>query len=225
MTLLGDASVAMWWDVSAAHRAEFQDWHSHEHFPERMRIPGFQRGSRWKSLDHDDGFFVMYELASYDTLTSPHYLERLNDPTPWSVTMMPHHRNMVRSQCRTISSSGSGVAGFMLTIRLSPEPGRAGRLETVLDGQLRRLPERPGLTGAHLLQTQTPDAAATREQQIRGGDAAADWIVLVSGYDPDILRSVAANDLAEPILRQAGAAPGHAASLHRLCHSITPTDL
>jgi hypothetical protein len=100
MALLGSAAIAMWWDIAPAQRIEFEDWHSHEHFPERLSIPGFLRGSRWSGSN--DGFFVMYELETYDTLTSPHYLERLNNPTPWSTRMMPHHRNMVRSQCRVV---------------------------------------------------------------------------------------------------------------------------
>ena len=120
MPLLGSAAVAMWWDISAELRGEFEDWHSHEHFPERLGIPGFLRGSRWADHAGGDGFFVMYELDAYATLTSPHYLARLNDPTPWSTKMMPHHRNMVRSLCHIEESFGGGVARSMATIRLSP---------------------------------------------------------------------------------------------------------
>ena len=46
MSLLGKAAVAMWWNIRPEQRSEFGDWHSHEHFPERMSIPGFRRGSR-----------------------------------------------------------------------------------------------------------------------------------------------------------------------------------
>ena len=120
MPLLGSAAVAMWWEISAELRAEFEDWHTHEHFPERLGIPGFLRGSRWADHAGGDGFFVMYELDAYATLTSPHYLARLNDPTPWSTKMMPHHRNMVRSLCHIEESFGGGVARSMATIRLSP---------------------------------------------------------------------------------------------------------
>src|SRR5687768_5013932 len=185
MSLLGTASVAMWWDIAPALRPEFEDWHSHEHFPERMSIPGFRRGSRWASEDGGEGFFVLYELEAYDTLTSLHYLARLNDPTPWSTKMMPHHRNMVRSQCRILETNGGGVAQFMLTVRFSPAVGQADALHRNLRSLLGRLPTSPGITGAHLLLTETPDAPATAEQKIRGGDAAADWIILVSGYDPE----------------------------------------
>src|SRR6185436_12261509 len=124
MTLLGKAAVAMWWNIRPERRAEFCDWHSHEHFPERMGIAGFCRGSRWSSVENEDGFFVLYELDDYSTLTSSGYLDRLNNPTPWSTKMMPHHLNMVRSQCRIAASFGGGVAPFMTTVRFSPQEKR-----------------------------------------------------------------------------------------------------
>ena len=43
MSLLGKAALAMWWDMAPEMKADFEDWHSHEHFPERLGIPGFLR--------------------------------------------------------------------------------------------------------------------------------------------------------------------------------------
>jgi hypothetical protein len=225
MSLLGTAAVAMWWDIAPVLRSEFEDWHSHEHFPERMSIPGFRRGSRWASEDGGEGFFVLYELETYGTLTSPHYLARLNDPTPWSTKMMPHHRNMVRSQCHIVETHGGGVAQFMLTLRFSPADGQAEVLHRNLRLLLARLPTSPGVTGAHLLRTETPDAPATAEQKIRGGDAVADWIILVSGYDAGALEKVAAAELGATPLEQAGAMSSTASSLYRLSYALTPYDL
>ena len=226
MPLLGKAAVAMWWDMAAVHRAEFEDWHSHEHFPERLGIPGFRRGSRWASATGGDGFFTMYELDSYDTLTSPAYFARLNDPTPWSLKMMPRHSNMVRSQCQVLESHGGGLAGAMLTIRLSPEAGRAEDLREHLRSVLNQLPQRAGVTAAHLLQTQTPQAAPTTEQKIRGGaDGVADWIVLVSGYEAQALLDLTANELGASALAESGASTGQISALYRLSYSMTPHDL
>jgi hypothetical protein len=224
MSLLGAAAVAMWWDIAPTLRSEFEDWHSHEHFPERMGIPGFLRGSRWASEDGGHGFFVVYELEAYDVLTSPGYLARLNDPTPWSTKMMPHHRHMVRSQCRVLESVGGGLARFMLTLRLSPAEGLAQRLRENLKPLLARLPTVPGLTGCHLLRTEIPEVPATAEQKIRGGDAVADWILLVSGYDSEALYAVAAAELGATALEQAGAMPSLAASLYSLSYALTPSD-
>lgn len=216
----------MWWDMAPEHRIEFEDWHSHEHFPERLGIPGFLRGSRWADASGGAGFFVMYELASYETLTSPAYLERLNNPTPWSQKLMPHHSRMVRSQCRVLESFGGGIGGATLTVRLSPAPGRDEALREYLREVLAALPSRLGLRGGHLLHTQTPAIAQTREQKIRGGaDAAADWVVLANGYEGGALRDLLSNELAEAALVSAGALQGYVSALYKLRLAMTPQDL
>jgi hypothetical protein len=226
MPLLGNAAVAMWWNIRAGQRAEFGDWHSHEHFPERLGIPGFRRGSRWTSTTDAEGFFVLYELKQYETLSSGGYLDRLNAPTPWSTKMMPHHLNMVRSQCRVAESHGGGVAASMATIRLSPEPGREADFRSALAGALRELAWQSGLTGAHLLMTDTPETAApTTEQRIRGADAAADWIVLLSGYDPDTVEATVASRFSASALRSMGTQPRVITGFYRLGFTMTPQDV
>lgn len=216
----------MWWDMAPAHRTEFEDWHSHEHFPERLGIPGFLRGSRWADASGGDGFFVMYELDAYETLSSSHYLARLNNPTPWSTRLMPHHSRMVRSLCRVLDSFGGGAARAMLTLRLSPAPGRADALRQYLQGVLAALPVQPGFTGGHLLRTDTPAMAQTQEQKIRGGaDAVADWVVLAGGYDTEALRGLLQAGLGAPALAAAGAQGTPVAAVYELRLAMTPADL
>ena len=92
--MLGKAAIAMWWEVAPEVRAEWEEWHTVEHMPERLSIPGFLRGSRWVSAE---SYFVLYETTDLAVITSGPYLDRLNHPTPWSRKMMPHHRNMAVS--------------------------------------------------------------------------------------------------------------------------------
>lgn len=226
MALLGQGALAMWWDIAPDRRAEFEHWHTHEHFPERMRIPGFLRGSRW-AADGGDGFFVMYELEAYETLVSPAYLARLNAPSPWSTQMMPHHRNMVRSQCRVLESSGGALSRHALTVRLSPAEGEsAERLRIYLRELARALTSRPGTTAGHLLQNQTPKIETTTEQKIRGGpDPAADWIFIVCGYDLAALQALLNAELSDIALSAAGACEGALCGLYALSHSNTFQDV
>ena len=226
MPLLGGAAVCMWWNIAPQDRREFEDWHSHEHFPERVGIPGFRRATRWASEPDAGGFFVMYELEGHETLASPAYFARLNAPTPWSVKMMPRHIGMVRSQCVVWASCGAGVGGSLLTLRLSPAPGRDDALRAALQQRLQALPARAGLTAAHLLKTQAPASAVTTEQKLRGGlDRAADWVVLVGGYDASALHGLAAGELSQAALAEAGALPASTAGFYRLSYSLTPTDV
>ncbi len=207
--MLGQAALCMWWDMAPGMREEFEHWHSHEHFPERLALPGFERASRWADAGGGEGFFVMYELSAYEALVSPQYLARLNAPSEWSKKMMPHHRHMVRSQCRLLESSGGAVAGHAVTVRFSPVAGEEDRLRHQLDSLVHQLPARPGITGAHLLRTDTPAIAATTEQAIRGhADRAADWILVANGYDVQALRQLTENELSQGALQGAGAAMG-----------------
>ena len=225
MALLGQAALAMWWDMAADMRAEFEHWHSHEHFPERLGIPGFRRASRWSSADGGEGFFVLYELAGHEVLSSPAYLARLNAPTPWSQRMMPHHRNMVRSQCRVLESRGAAVARHLLTIRLSPVPAREHELRSALHALAGALPQRAGLSGMHVLRHENPAIAVTQEQKIRGlRDGAADWVVLLSAYDGERLREVAADEMSPRSLEAAGAAPGVRCEAHLLSAALQQAD-
>ena len=226
MSLLGSAALAMWWDVAADLRVEFEHWHAHEHFQERLCIPGFRRASRWTSAEGGEGFFVMYELADYEILASAAYVARLNAPTPWSIRMMPHHRNMVRSQCRVLESHGAVTARHVLTIRLAPDAGRAESLRRAMRALAHSVWMRPGLVGLHLLRHETPSLAATTEQKIRGnGDRVADWVLVACGYDAYALRALGEAELAEDALKALGAAPGTERHLYGLAYSATPGDV
>jgi hypothetical protein len=226
MALLGSAALAMWWKMAPAARSEFEHWHSHEHFPERLSIPGFLRATRWHAAGGSDDVFVMYELQSHDVLSSPAYAARLNAPTPWSTRMMPLHRNMVRSQCRVLASRGSGTAAHVLTVRFSAASPQTDALEQSLRAWIDSAHADPGIAGIHLLQHQTPQLAPTTEQHLRGGgDAAADRVLIVVGYDGACVADLAAGRLSADALLRQGAAPGAVTATFALAHSASPPDV
>jgi hypothetical protein len=226
MALLGQSALAMWWDMAPDMRADFEHWHSHEHFPERLALPGFQRASRWSAADGGEGFFILYELREHAALSSPEYLARLNAPTLWSTRLMPHHRNMVRAQTRVLHSGGAAVARHALTLRLSPLEGHADRLQAFLRAQIDTLPLRAGLAGAHLLHTDAPAIAPTTEQKIRGNaDRTADWIFIVCGYELEALRELGESLFAQEALDDLCAAPGRVKGLYGLSLSMTRDEI
>lgn len=224
MAILGRAALAMWWDMAADMRAEFEHWHTHEHYPERLGIPGFLRASRWREASGGEGIFQMYELESHDVLSSAGYLARLNSPSPWSTRMMPHHRNMVRSQCEVLSSHGGVTGRHSLTVRISPAAGKEDALKQGLAPLLAELPQRAGLGGAHLLRHAAPAIAQTTEQKIRGKDGFADWVLVVTGYEAEGLESLATGELSAASLERLGAAPGAVHGRYQLSFSAVPGD-
>lgn len=226
MTMLGKAALAMWWDVAPESRAELEHWHAHEHFPERLAIPGFLRASRWTAVDEGEGFFVMYELRDHGVLASAPYVARLNAPSPWSTRMMPLHQRMVRTQCQVVHSVGAVTARHALTLRCSSVETDAQSLTRGIADLAVSVVQRPGIVGMHLLHHEAPALAVTTEQRIRGNaDRAADWIVVACGYDRGALQRLADQELGETALRKLGCAEGGARNLFGIAYSATPADV
>ena len=114
------AFLAIWHDIAPDMEAEWHRWHTHEHMPERIAIPGFLAGRRY--MRHDalsplpDGAdealprcFTLYEGTGIDVFHSDAYLARLNNPTDWTRSMSPAFQNFARGACHLRVSSGDGL--------------------------------------------------------------------------------------------------------------------
>ena len=75
--MYGDAALIMFCDVSPGSEADHDDWHTHEHMPERLGIPGFLRGSRCTVEGAGPRYMMIYEVAGIEVLTGPDYAARL----------------------------------------------------------------------------------------------------------------------------------------------------
>lgn len=224
MSLLGSAAMLLSFDVAPEAVTEHDAWHTHEHLPERLSIPGFRRGTRWVALSGQPRYCVIYEVATLAVLTSPAYLERLNDPSPWTRKMMPFYRGMSRGLCAVTGSFGGGIGHAALLVRLTPPPEDATRLRRwLIEHALPGLPARPGIGSAHLLErAATPPM--TREQRIRGADASPDWALVVTGYDEAALAALADSGLDGTTLGRQGAVAVERA-LYRLDYSLTDREV
>ena len=50
MPLLGSAAMLLSFDIAPEAIDEHDRWHTHEHLPERLAIPGFLQGTRWVAI-------------------------------------------------------------------------------------------------------------------------------------------------------------------------------
>ena len=224
MPLLGKAALLLSFDIVQEAIPEHDDWHTHEHLPERLSIPGFLRGTRWVALQGQPRYFVIYEVEQLATLTSSAYLERLNNPSPWTSKMMLHYRGMTRGFCSVAGSFGLGIGHAALLMRFKPAAETASALRNwLLQDILPALPSAPGLGSAHLFEgAVTP--SMTNEQRLRGADAGVDWALLVTGYSPEALANLERADLGNAQLEKHGAA-GIVAALYRMDYSIIRREL
>jgi len=191
MPLLGPAAMLLQFDVAPEAVAEHDEWHTHEHLPERLSIPGFLRGTRWTAAQGGPRYCVLYEVEHLDTLSSRPYLERLNSPSAWTQKMMPHYRGMTRGFCAVAASFGAGTGRTAWLLRFKPGPDTEAFLVNEL---FPPLSSRRGIAGAHLLRgAATPPM--TSEQRIRGADAGVDCALLVVGYGDQAAAGIDASAL------------------------------
>ena len=183
MALKGRAFMAIWHDIASSGEAEYNTWHTRQHMPERLGVPGFLVGRRYVdwNLDHQR-WFTLYETRTLEVLSSEDYRVRLNNPTNWSSRTQPNFLNFARSACILSASTGRGIGGALATIRLSlPRDGLAG-FEAAAEKLAHRIVALDGACGAHF-GVAAPDTTRvkTRESELRAktGEDVFDAVVMV----------------------------------------------
>jgi hypothetical protein len=143
--------MAMWHDIAPESEDDYNAWHTIEHMPERLGIPGFLRGRRGVNWDLDrHRYLTVYESESLASLSSHAYLERLNNPTEWTSRVAPAFRNFLRVACETAHSVGNGVGGAIGTYRIDlPNETDAEAWVSRLAMRLADLMDLPGVCGVH----------------------------------------------------------------------------
>jgi hypothetical protein len=186
MPLRGSAFLAIWHDIEERGEIEYNDWHTREHMPERVEIPGFEAGRRFvdRSLEHHR-YFTLYEAAALDVLGSAAYRARLDAPTPWTREVQPTFTNFVRAACRTAASEGRGTGGALGTIRVDfadpahREPLARASAQLAADALAHH-----GITSVHVgIAEPSVTRAPTAESALREltGEDVFDAVVLVDG--------------------------------------------
>ena len=150
MPLRGSGFLALWNDFDPAREAEYECWHTFEHVPERVGIPGFLSGRRYRAAERSESqYFTLYELESLAALGGPDYAEVVDHPTAWSTAMRPSFRNFLRSPCEMLLTSGVGIGGALATMRFTV-PKDDAMLEEPTLPSFENLLETAGITSIHL---------------------------------------------------------------------------
>ncbi len=186
--LAGEGAVAIWNDIAEAGRAEFYAWHLHEHIPERVGIPGFVRGRRYRAADGatQPEFFTLYETSSFQVIQGTDYLSRLNEPTEWTRATTAHFQTTTRSLTRVVASHGVGSGGAMLTVRFDIADDAVRDVVPRLSSALEAVARLPRMSGAHLLGSDAGTSGqSTAESKGRKDlQAPARWVLLLEACDP-----------------------------------------
>lgn len=182
MAFLGQAAVCTWNDVAPDGRENFYQWHTREHMPERLAIPGFNRGRRFIAHRGSPEFFFLYEATNLATVGGIDYLDRLNNPTPWTQRSTKDFRNSFRSVGRISLSIGTGTGGFIATIRFDADDP-VGLEAAMTDVVMPPIEPMVGIIGVHLM-IGDPKISNTKttEREGRGAPFAfVPWVLMIEG--------------------------------------------
>lgn len=175
--------MGFWSDIESNYLSSYQEWHNCEHMPERVSIPGFVEGRRYRGADSPTGprFFMCYVTETPDVLDSDAYLAALNRPTPWTLEALTRFRNPARTLYRRIASAGSApVHRPYLALLRFDDDRPASELAPVLNA---------AVTGSQALAASlfeinaTASGIMTAERKIySGGPAKQQFLVAVEGH-------------------------------------------
>ncbi|SAK77964.1 hypothetical protein AWB75_04600 [Caballeronia catudaia] len=172
----------------------FVAWHTREHLPERLAIPGFLRGRRFECTDATRCYLILYDVESLSVLSRPDYLDRLNNPTIWTRAILPTFQDGRRAAYRLLAKAGNAEGAFVMMVSARPSDALELKKEItpeLLDGWCTR----PGIARITFAEPdQTASMHVTEESRRSGNRFAEEWIILVEGISEEHLRDFARNE-------------------------------
>ena len=228
MGLKGAAFLAIWHDIAEGWHEEYIEWHTREHMPERLSVSGFRTGKRLhapKAARHVFG--TIYAGDDVEVFRSPAYLERLNNPTPWTEVVAPKFQNFFRIACERVASAGNGDGGSIATIRFDFTGARAAaRLMSRAHTLAEAILALRGACGVHVgIARCDVSGIATRETELRGemSEKGSDVVILIEGSSLAGLDGLI--DDAERLAVETGVLIEPAGSAYETAYSLTADDM
>lgn len=227
--LLGRGTLVNWGGVIASGEQDYNAWHSLEHMPERLSVPGFLRGRRAVAVEGTPEtlkYFMMYEAVDAEVFVSEPYLTRLNNPTPWTQRILSIYLAPSRTVCRVIESRGCGTGGWLATLQWPSGsaviPGESEAREWV-----EKVNAMDGIVGAHLLKGEPKlGQQPTAEKQFRESQGEPDrTVALVLLIDGLSLEQTEAAMEAALGLADAAHLADCVATLYETQHVLTNADV
>ncbi len=207
------ALLCLWNDIASHRIDEYNRWHTLEHVPERVWVPGYVSGTRYlAATDAQVRYFTLYEMTNLACLQSPEYQDLVDNPTPWSALMRPSFSNFLRKTGPVAVQAGSVLGCAASLVRwvwpqvAAPSQGELQGMADHLLGTGATL----GLTRVRIQRVENvgPQALGNVDR----APAGAEYIGIVESFEPDrfdslsqLVESVEASHWrVAPLWREAG---------------------
>lgn len=184
------AFLALWNSLSApALQAEYEHWHTFEHVPERVGLPGFIEARRYRSLQPNTthgtpDYFTCYWVDDLGAFSTDDYTGIFAKPTPWTARMRVELRDFFRLTCAVSGRFGQGSASQLATLHFK---GDASSFREAIDAQLTRLVDRGDLVCAQW-GSAALTAAIPIANQLTSHATGDDFVVMLQSLEADSLQ-------------------------------------
>ncbi|MFP3558075.1 DUF4286 family protein [Paraburkholderia sp. SIMBA_049] len=124
MSTMVHGLLAIWSTIQEDVETDYLHWLTREHIFERVSVPGFISGRAYRKRDSAPSeYLIVYTLDDLSVVSSAPYIERLNNPTPWTQRIMPHLQHFRRGGGAMIAQAGHpGAFGSRLAVARCDAP-------------------------------------------------------------------------------------------------------
>ncbi len=133
----GRGMLMIWTNIPDDAEADFNRWYDREHVAERVAMPGFQFGRRYRAAaDAPMRYLALYGTESVAALSSPGYLAALGQQSPWSQRVLARMTDTLRLVGEVTKRHGIGHGAKMIAGLLSVPTADADAMRGLLDDGL-----------------------------------------------------------------------------------------
>jgi hypothetical protein len=179
------AMLAIWSDVARDSETDYLHWLTREHTSERVSTAGFEAVRVFRADRTDvSRYFICYDLAGPQVVTSAAYLAKLNNPSPWSQRIMPILGNFKRGGGQIISVAGTGQGGILAPVLFTSKNPKRPDLLT------QDLAQRDAIAAVRFLQVDGEKTSVqTREKSMRANDQSFAGLLMIEGLNEPAVRA------------------------------------
>jgi hypothetical protein len=179
---LSTGLIAFWADFRDEDIQALRQWHNCEHMSERVNIPGFRVGRRYRGFDRAATFLMYYETDTPEILASGPYQQALNNPTSWTKDTLKLFQNPARAIFALVDEAGitpHEPAFFLATMRFNLSGDTDSVVAEYREHVLRAFAQQDAVVRARLWeQKESISAIKTQESRIYGDGPGRQQFVL-----------------------------------------------
>jgi hypothetical protein len=177
MTEDGTGLMAFWATIDEDYLNRFREWHTCEHMPERVSIPGFQVGRRYIDCGDPATYLMTYQTRESSVLGSQPYLDALNAPSDWTRESLPRFNNPVRNIYSRLSALGEtnySAAPYVYALRFNADEDGLAEVAASLAGD-----QQIGRVSLYQVDEAISGIQTSERKIYGGGPGEQRWLLLV----------------------------------------------